>query len=453
MTRPNRFPPATDVYQASQAVMKRFRGYFLHFSSIQQTFFEQVLDREIVMTAQSTNSRARISTFICAKETVLLKTRLTLGAVVLASTLSFAALAVAQNDTRWQLYESSATLPTNIEGIRTFPAPPEGFEPLHASDEELASYGIPPRPDSVSDPDGYRRWARLAPLMGDPHARWYGELKPRTGRGNLAHVSLIQDAEQQTTFSSTRATGNHWSGVVNTLPLTKWSTTNSFRKAEGDFVVPRPQEAFAGTGGNICDGDHDQASLWVGLGGLTVTGWDLGNQNNILQSGVDIEANCSGLEAVYAWVEWYPASVARLFDVSPGDDIDAEVVNTSATGGYFSILDKTKQIVASYHVAASSGHQLVGNEAEYILERPSGDSKTPSELYPLANYVWSFWADARSEDFTGAYHYPSDSNSATIRLSMTDDSGATIISKPELVSGEQIFLEDENCALSGGCKP
>jgi len=168
---------------------------------------------------------------------------------------------------------------------------------------------------------------------------------------------------------------------------------------------------------------------------------------------VDIEANCSGLEAAYAWVEWYPASVARLFDVNPGDDIDVEVVNTSATGGYFYILDKTKQINASYHVTAPSGHQLVGNEAEYILERPSGDSNTPTHLYPLANYVWSFWADARSEDFTGAYHYPSDSNAGTVRLSMTDDSGTIIISKPELINGEQIFLEDENCALTAGCKP
>jgi hypothetical protein len=66
----------------------------------------------------------------------------------------------AQSTEALALYESAATIPTNIEGIRTFPAPPANFQPLTASDEELAAYGFPPRPDQKGDPDSYRVWAR-----------------------------------------------------------------------------------------------------------------------------------------------------------------------------------------------------------------------------------------------------------------------------------------------------
>jgi hypothetical protein len=403
------------------------------------------------MNAQRSNSKTTRSLFIDAKD-VFSELNFALGAAVLVSTMTITATAAAQNDVIRHLYETSATIPTNVAGIRTFPAPPEGFDPFQASDEELATYGIPPRPDSVSDPEGYRHWARLAPLMSDPHARWYGELKPRIGRSNLAHAAVTEDSASAATFSSTKATGPNWSGVVNTLSETKWSKKKSFQIAEGEFAVPWPQEAFSGTGGNICDGDTDQASFWVGLGGLSVTGFDLGKQNNILQSGVDIAANCSE-QTEYAWIEWFPAASGQVFNVNPGDDIYVDVVNTSATKGYFFIMDNTSRVAAGFDVTAPSNVQLVGNEAEYIVERPSGDSNTPNNYYPLANYVWSFWAYAKSQDFTGAYHYPSDSDSGTIRLSMTDDSGKTIISKPDLINGQQMFLQDENCALMKGCTP
>lgn len=73
--------------------------------------------------------------------------------VVLALTLT--AAAQMENARVRAIYKSSATIPTNVEWIRTYPDPPAGFNPLSASDEELASYGFPPRPDKVEDPHGY----------------------------------------------------------------------------------------------------------------------------------------------------------------------------------------------------------------------------------------------------------------------------------------------------------
>ena len=50
--------------------------------------------------------------------------------------------------------------PTNLAGITTIEAPPAGFDPINASDEELAYHGFPPRPNENTDPKAYATWAR-----------------------------------------------------------------------------------------------------------------------------------------------------------------------------------------------------------------------------------------------------------------------------------------------------
>ena len=83
----------------------------------------------------------------------------------LAMAFAFAALtgglvpfAAAQSDATRVVYESAATVQTNIAGIRTFPAPVADFKPLAASDEALARYGFPPRPNKQANPRGYMLW-------------------------------------------------------------------------------------------------------------------------------------------------------------------------------------------------------------------------------------------------------------------------------------------------------
>ncbi len=360
--------------------------------------------------------------------------------------------AAAQSDSLRALYQSSATIKTNIEGVRAYPVPPTGFNPIAASDEELAAYGIPLRPDKVRDPDKYSQWTRVAKLAADPRKRWYGELKPRTVHSTLPVVTPTEAAGSGTEFTATSVSGKGWSGAVNTLPLTAWSSTESFSYVQGWFNVPQPQEAFAAGGGNICDGETDQASFWVGLGGLTVTGKKLGNQNNLAQSGVDILAACSDGSA-YAWVEWYPGPSVQLFGVSAGDDILVTVQANSATSASFFILDLTGQQTAGYVFDAPSGFQLVGNEADFIVERPGGNGCATC-LYPLANYIWSFWDFAHATTFSKVDYYPASNSSAAYRLSMTDDAGDQVISLPNFDKGGQnLFVSTQNCAFDGGCTP
>jgi hypothetical protein len=384
------------------------------------------------------------------------KTCTMLSLVVLALTLT--AAAQMDNPRVRAIYESAASIPTNVEGIHMFPEPPVGFKPLTASDEELAAYGFPPRPDKTEDPHGYEVWARV---MSIPAKRWYGELKPSKAHSTLANRALSRPPAQVLESSATPANEPNWSGVLNTISGTTFSTKTSFCCVAAEFVVPQPQQAFNGSGGNICDGNTDQASFWVGQGGAP--GPLLGNQNNIAQTGVDILATCNNSDGgAYAWMEWFPAASQQLFNVSAGDDIYVSVNVTSSTSGLFNIIDETSQIGQAFHISApvsdSCGGQceLVGNEAEYIVERPAVGCNTC--YTPLANYIWSLWDFARSKTFSKVYHYPGSSSSSTFVISMTDDAGDQIISAPTVGTAgtlglEGMFVQDEHCARVGGCTP
>src|ERR1700757_4782564 len=48
----------------------------------------------------------------------------------------------------------------NLPGATTIEAPPAGFDPIAASDEELAYHGFPPRPNQTTEPKAYATWAK-----------------------------------------------------------------------------------------------------------------------------------------------------------------------------------------------------------------------------------------------------------------------------------------------------
>ena len=99
-------------------------------------------------------------------------------AVTIFLLCSFPLVTAAQSDAD----VASATVPTNIQGIRTFPVPSAGFDPRRKADLDLARYGFPPRPDQKADPDHYAMWERV---MAAAKIRWNGELKALPGSGDL----------------------------------------------------------------------------------------------------------------------------------------------------------------------------------------------------------------------------------------------------------------------------
>jgi hypothetical protein len=104
--------------------------------------------------------------------------KLAVGSMLL---LTLSILATAENYNARAIRASAATVPTNIPGIRTYPDPPNGFNPITASDEDLASYGFPSRPDKQLHYDQYAQWERA---MRTAKIRWNGDLKLVLAKGH-----------------------------------------------------------------------------------------------------------------------------------------------------------------------------------------------------------------------------------------------------------------------------
>jgi Peptidase A4 family len=371
-----------------------------------------------------------------------------------ALAFGFTTLAAAQSTAARAVYDASAIVSTNVPGIRTFNAPPAGFNPLTASDEELAAYGFPPRPDSENDAEHYAKWARA---MAAAKTRWNGELKV-TGSWSKA-ARPAQAPAGAPAISAGPSTGffYNWSGFINTNTLQKYSTTNSFYFVVSDFNVPVAQQAFRSDGfetGNVCDGGWDLEVNWNGIDGFT-------DGSALLRGGTLSGAYCSGRSTstdYFAWIEWWPSfPIIGEFNVNPGDDFFVETWDTSATQGYFFLDDETTQTYAVYGISPNKGQPgLIGNSAEYIVERPCCRG---SNDFPLANYVQDFWATSYAYNFYEVQHgiatpyYPGSTLASTVLANMVDDAGDQVISYPEAQGKYGIFFQDEHCAEYDGCVP
>jgi Peptidase A4 family len=365
-------------------------------------------------------------------------------AEVMLALLALSSMALAQNEVR-ALYDASSSIGTNVAGIRTFAAPVARLDFASASDEELALYGFPPRPNEQTEAEAYKSWAKA---MAASQSRWSGELKHtglysiparRTNPPALAAVS----ATPGTLYSL------NWSGVVNTNTLTKYNSKSSFYSIISEFNVPAVNQPVGS-----CDGGWDWEVSWNGIDGYQ-------DQNALLQGGSWSAVYCTGgrsQASYYAWVEWYPAYDAiQEFTVYPGDDMYVETWNTSATQGYVYLLDETTGVYGTYALTPKGGAGLVGNSAEYVVERPC--CRAANTFYPLANYVWDFWANSYAYTFT-AYskgaataYYPGSAAKTTFLLYMTDDKATQVISSPAAQGKYGIFFQTENCAAFGGCTP
>ena len=75
--------------------------------------------------------------------------------------------ALAQNDD-YDRVNPAYRIPTNLPGVTSAADPPEWFNPLTASDTDLAAYGFPPRPDAQANPKGYKSWQKA--MAGAKHS-------------------------------------------------------------------------------------------------------------------------------------------------------------------------------------------------------------------------------------------------------------------------------------------
>ena len=301
---------------------------------------------------------------------------------------------------------------TNIAGIRAVSAPPAGFDAVHASNEALAAYALPPRPDAVKQPDSFAKWKRA---MSVRTTRVGGNLTTT----NIYHgpVSLRQHHADVQTGNTTYTSGN-WSGFANLNGLTSYNSTLSFYFIISDYVIPAATN-------RACNGTWQYSSSWVGIDGFS--------NADVLQAGTESDAYCgSNGSATYysAWIEWYPYSESRIsLPVTPGDDMFVEVWDTSATNGYAYVENINTGVVQEYNLTPPSGTRLVGNSAEWIVEAPTVGTQAT-----LADYGYDFFFGAGAYNFK--YNYFNPGSSSSVQIDMVQ--GGKTVSTPYLLNSSTI---------------
>src|SRR5450755_1501641 len=178
-------------------------------------------------------------------------------ATVLLVTFSVSAAAQSDREAVAAVYEASARVSSNIRGVNTFSPAPANFNPLSATDMELATYGFPPRPNAKTDSEHYEQWARA---MKAAKVRWTGTLRDMGAYSTPAKI--VQSPVPDATGSNVTSSSN-WSGIVNTNKLKTWNSKTSVYYVISDFTVPVAQPPFG-----TCDGGYDWAVTWNGIDGF-----------------------------------------------------------------------------------------------------------------------------------------------------------------------------------------
>jgi hypothetical protein len=349
-----------------------------------------------------------------------------------------------------EVYNSSARMPTNFAGIMRFADPPAGFNPVTATPEQRAQYGFPPAPDRAADPNGYAVWQKA--MTAASHAKHYtGPLKGTNLKSMPARMAApLAGTAAVVEGGPTNAASYNWSGIVNTRTNTSF-TKGAFDLVYSEFTVPSAQEPYG-----VCDSSqYYYAGVWNGI-----DGWS--NSGDVLQAGATSYATCSGgvnKPGYYSWIEWYPSyPVIEAYDVNPGDVMFVETYATSARQGYLYVYDYALQIYDSYQLTPTGSTQLIGNSAEYIVERPCCDAAGYDTA--LANYLISPAWEQYNYTGTGVMSFTGNTAATTFWVSMVNDQGTEYISVPYAVGVKSVYstpaeavtvFQSENCAFSGGC--
>jgi Peptidase A4 family len=288
---------------------------------------------------------------------------------------------------------------TNMPGVYAHTQPPAGFDPVAATAAALELYNYPPRP-GPGDPVALAQWKKAA----DPSIpRIIPALVERSGHYNEQTTNL--------TFSAKNAasTSPNWSGYALTLPK---GTSVPFYWVTGEWTVPFVQQAR-----EVCTGGWDYSSQWVGIDGFS--------NNQLFQSGSAANVYCDpaaapGVNATeyFPWIEWLPAPEVILYrKLTPpsllafaaGDLVSVTCWVTNFTGGVsktghllFTDITQNWQVSLTISAAALGGSGVIGNSAEWIVER----TQVNGSYATLPNYIADPWVYTSAKDFNSSTYYP-----------------------------------------------
>jgi hypothetical protein len=359
-----------------------------------------------------------------------LASRLSLAAVALILVCPPAVAGAAQVQPAAAAAPIDHTVATNLPGVRAFIAPPASFNPLTASDAQLAAFGFPPRPGADSPPRLYAKWAEA---VTSPARSIVPTLVP-TSVENGPRARASHPASAQLTANTVFGNSSNWSG---------YSVVDGARPFQNEeiyaqYTVPVAQQAFG-----ACTGGWDYGSAWDGIDG--------NGSSDVLQAGIEFDAFCNGSTraTLYSsWYEWAPLGEVRIgnLPVAPGDVIRSIVWNTSPTVGHADVINYTTNEQVRVQFNAPRGTSLDGNSVEWIVERPT----VGGSLANLTNYVGDPFTFTFAFNTAGTktnYYYPGSNPTGTEESITMDDNSGNAISISELQGFWDLWFYNEGSSL------
>jgi hypothetical protein len=261
------------------------------------------------------------------------------------------------------------------------PAPPQGFDPLEASAEDLDRYGLPPRPHPEAHPEAYALWRKLLskPLVILPAVFPVFKTVDYRISGYVAKKKFM--------FAMTdhHETSSNWSGGFITA-----NERGPFFMVFGSWIVPTPKRPTFGG-----DGDY-RSSTWIGLDGVRL------HSRSLPQLGTTQRVTVAGgvsTPTIEAWWQWWirganfpPVPIDPSFVVAAGDQVMCLLVVLAQDRVRFFIKNVTQGgplAHADADLPTGSGIPpaeifVRGAHAEWIEERPM--KLGSNDLYLLADY-------------------------------------------------------------------
>jgi hypothetical protein len=300
------------------------------------------------------------------------------------------------------------TLDNGVKVVTFSPA--KHFNPLTASNAELAANGFPVPPRDARHQDRFRKV--MGRLKGKFH---YVEPTFKVNAG-ITHGPRSRRSGLTGPAAGTETSSN-WSGAVVYAPA-----GDSFKWIEGDWVVP--DVAAPATG------QEYYCATWIGIDG--------DGSDDVFQAGVESQVSAGGQVQVYPWWEWYPTPEIQItnLEVSPGDMVTMLLCSAEGAGsttGTVFFTNRTTGASTSIGLIAPAGTQLAGNSAEWIVEAPTVNGSQSA----LADYGEVFFSVCDAYTVGGVTVEGGTGNNINMTAGGSDVSDAILVT-PTIVQCEYV---------------
>ena len=247
----------------------------------------------------------------------------------------------------------SANSPERVgDGIRTYPLPPEAFDPRTAQPRELRRYGLPQRPDAALRPELASRWDKIFASKLTYIAPSFQPIE-----------KLLPGIEPRGRLSPELVTVNHpfWSGCVVHATLGQ-----TFTWVQGEWTVPDVAPPISGQG-------NWYSFAWIGIDGTA----DVTQIGTVQYVSADASGTLS--KGCYAVYEWWPQNwtVIDNFPVSFGDTMLGLICLQSPTDAYVNLVNLTAGIRTGFDVTPPAGTTSAENQIEWVFEHPGVGGQSP----------------------------------------------------------------------------